>query len=328
MNTGKPKILVTGGAGYIGSHVVKMLGRAGYDTLVVDDLSSGHRDAVLSGEFVLGNMGDRDFMRSVVCEHKPDAVLHFAAFIQVGESVDNPLKYYKNNTANTMNLIDVLVSEGIDKFIFSSTAAVYGTPDKVPVTEDMPLAPINPYGTSKMFVENILRDTSDAHDFNYVALRYFNVAGADPEGELGQRYKESTHLITRALKTAKGEFKKLYIYGTDYPTKDGTGVRDYIHINDLASAHLKGLEYLLGGGSSEVFNLGYGSGFSVREIIDVAKKVTGVDFPVEEIERREGDPAELVADSSKIQGMLGWVPEFDEVWGIVESAWDWERKIV
>ncbi len=319
------KIMVTGGAGYIGSHVVKLLGKAGYDIVVVDDLSSGHRDSVLYGDFVQGNAGDRAFMSDVIDKYSPEAVLHFAAFIQVGESVTKPIKYYRNNTVNTMNLLETLVEKNINKFIFSSTAAVYGTPESVPVTEEAPLVPINPYGASKRFVEQILSDLSIAASLNYVALRYFNVAGADPEGQLGQMYKESTHLITRALKTAKGEFEKLQIYGTDYPTPDGTGVRDYIHINDLAGAHITALEYLLDGGSSDVFNLGYGSGFSVREIIDVSKKVTGVDFTVEETARREGDPAELIASSDKIQNKLGWKPEYNDIDFIIKTAWDWEK---
>ena len=321
------RILVTGGAGYIGSHVVKLLMQDGYEVAVIDDLSSGHRSALRDARFYEGNMGDSGFTTEVVREFKPDAVMHFAAFIQVGESVQEPIKYYKNNTANTLNLLDVLVANNINKFIFSSTAAVYGIPDVVPVTESTPLAPINPYGMSKRFVEQILMDLAHASDFRYTALRYFNVAGADPDGELGQNYEESTHLITRALKTAKGEFESLGIYGTDYDTPDGTGVRDYIHVNDLGSAHIVALKYLLEGGDTDIFNLGYGSGFSVREVIDVASKVTGVDFPVHETGRREGDPPMLVADSSKIQKRLGWKPRYDDLEFIVQTAWDWEKKL-
>jgi len=321
------KILVTGGAGYIGSHVVKLLGRAGYDVVVIDNLSTGHRESVLCGELVVGNMGDRGFVDAVLKKHCPDAVLHFAAFIQVGESVEKPVMYYQNNTANTLNFLETLQDNGINKFIFSSTAAVYGIPEAVPVSEETPLAPINPYGMSKRFVEQILKDISLASNFNYVALRYFNVAGADPDGELGQKYESATHLITRALKTAKGEFKKLQVYGTDFPTKDGTGVRDYIHVNDLAGAHIMALEYLLAGGKSNIFNLGYGHGFSVREVIDVAKKVTGVDFTVEETGRREGDPPELIADSTKIKNTLHWKPQHDNIEFIIKTAWEWERKL-
>jgi UDP-glucose 4-epimerase len=321
------KLLVTGGAGYIGSHVVKLLNRAGYDTVVVDDLSSGNRDAVLSGDFVQGNMGDKILMQKVLDDYKPEAVLHFAAFIQVGESVLRPLKYYKNNTSNTLNLLDVLTENNINKFIFSSTASVYGIPEIVPIPEDLELSPINPYGNSKRFVEQILKDLSVSGAMKYVSLRYFNVAGADPDGELGQNYEEASHLITRALKTAKGEFEKLQIYGTDFPTPDGTGIRDYIYINDLAAAHIKALEYLLHDGESDVFNLGYGSGFSVKEIIDVTKKVTGVDFKVEEVGRREGDPARLIADPSKIMEKLKWTPEYNDIEFIIKTAWNWEKNI-
>lgn len=322
-----PRILITGGAGYIGSHAVKILGKAGYDLIIIDDLSSGHRDAVLYGKLIEGNMGDKSLTDKVIKKYKPDAVMHFAAYIQVGESVEKPVKYYQNNTANTLNLLEVLLANKINKFIFSSTAAVYGIPEVIPVNENAPLSPINPYGTAKSFVETILKDISHAEPFNYAALRYFNVAGADPEGKLGQRYESATHLITRALKTAKGEYKKLQIYGTDFDTPDGTGVRDYIHINDLIKAHVIALEYLLKGGQSDIFNLGYGHGFSVREIINVAKKVTGCDFTVEETDRREGDPASLVADSTKIKNKLGWKPDYDDIEFIIKTAWDWEKKL-
>ncbi len=322
-----PRILVTGGAGYIGSHVVKLLGKAGYDVVVLDNLSSGHRDAVKSGELVVGDMGDPAVLDKLLGDYDFDAVIHFAAFIQVGESVDKPVKYYGNNRSGTLTLLDALSKHGVNKFIFSSTAAVYGIPEEMPVSESTPLQPINPYGMSKRFVEQILQDLAHAEDFNYVALRYFNVAGADPEGEIGQRYKAATHLITRALKTAKGEIDKLQILGTDFPTPDGTGVRDYIHVNDLASAHIKALEYLLDGGKSNIFNLGYGHGFSVKEVVDVAKQVTGVDFTVEEVGRRAGDPPELVADSSKIRKELKWEPRHDDIEFIIRTAWDWEKKL-
>jgi len=321
------RILVSGGAGYIGSHVVKMLGRQGYDVGVIDDLSSGHREAILYGKLFQGNMGDRKFTDSVIREFRPDAVMHFAAFIQVGESVQDPVKYYQNNTANTLDFLEMLLQNDVRRFIFSSTAAVFGMPEKMPVTEETPLAPINPYGMSKRFVEQILSDISHSQNFSYVALRYFNAAGADPEGELGQKYKASTHLITRALKTAKGEFPYLEIFGTDYDTPDGTCIRDYIHVNDLASAHIAALKYLLGGGTSEVFNLGYGRGFSVKEVIDIAKRVTGVDFSVRETGRREGDPPIIVADSSRIKKKLNWSPEYDDLEVIIRTAWDWEKKI-
>lgn len=321
------KILVTGGAGYIGSHVVKLLRKAGYDVVVLDNLSTGHREALLGAKLVLGDMGDREILDTLIEKHKPDAVLHFAAFIQVGESVEKPLKYYANNTAGTLTLLEALSRHGIDKFIFSSTAAVYGIPEEMPVTEETPLQPINPYGMSKRFVEQILSDLSAVDPFRYVALRYFNVAGADPEGELGQKYSAATHLITRALKTAKGEIEKMQIFGTDFPTKDGTGIRDYIHVNDLAEAHIRALEYLLEGGESDIFNLGYGHGFSVREVIDVARRVTGIDFTVEETGRRAGDPPELVADSSKIRRKLKWQPGHDDIDFIVRTAWEWEKNL-
>ncbi len=321
------KVIITGGAGYIGSHVVKLLGKLGHDLLIVDDLSSGHRDSLLYGDFVQGNVGDKDLMTSVVKGFQPDAVMHFAAFIQVGESVSDPLKYYKNNTLNTINLLEVLLENNIDKFVFSSTAAVYGVPDIIPVDEKAPLMPINPYGSSKSMVEHILKDLSSANDFNYCALRYFNVAGADPEGELGQNYLDATHLITRALKTAKGELPFIEVFGTDYPTKDGTGVRDYIHVNDLAGAHLAALNFLASGGESDVFNLGYGHGYSVKEIIEISKKVTGIDFEVRESPRREGDPAELISDNRKILSTLDWNPEYDDIEFIIKTAYEWEKNL-
>ncbi len=319
------KILVTGGAGYIGSHVVKQLGEKGFDILVVDNLSTGHKEAVLYGRLQVLDLSDKQRLRDVIKDFKPDAVIHFAASIEVAESVKKPLKYYQNNTANTLNLLEILHEEGINRFIFSSTAAVYGEPDNIPVRETDPLKPINPYGRSKAFVEKILKDLSEAdNSFRYVSLRYFNVAGADPEGKIGQSYRNPTHLITRALKVAKGEFEKLQIYGTDYPTPDGTAVRDYIHVCDLAYAHILALDYLMEGGESDIFNCGYGHGYSVKQVVETAKKVTGIDFPVEETGRREGDPAVLVADSSKIKQKLGWKPKFDDLEYIIKTAWNWE----
>ncbi|HHG73664.1 MAG TPA: UDP-glucose 4-epimerase GalE [Persephonella sp.] len=319
------KILVTGGAGYIGSHVVKQLGEKGYDILVVDNLSTGHKEAVLYGRLQVLDLSDKQRLRDVIKDFKPDAVIHFAASIEVAESVKKPLKYYQNNTANTLNLLEILHEEGINRFIFSSTAAVYGEPDNIPVRETDPLKPINPYGRSKAFVEKILKDLSEAdNSFRYVSLRYFNVAGADPEGKIGQSYRNPTHLITRALKVAKGEFEKLQIYGTDYPTPDGTAIRDYIHVCDLAYAHILALDYLMEDGESDVFNCGYGHGYSVKQVVETAKKVTGIDFPVEETGRREGDPAVLVADSGKIKQKLGWKPKFDDLEYIIKTAWNWE----
>lgn len=321
------KIIITGGAGYIGSHCVKRLGELGYEILTIDNLSSGNRWAVLYGKLEVVDLADTSRIEQIVKDFRPDAVIHFAASIVVPESVQNPVKYYKNNTENTLNLLRILVENNVDKFIFSSTAAVYGIPESVPVGENSPLMPINPYGRSKMMSEMILRDFSSAYGLRYISLRYFNVAGADPEGKIGQAYKESTHLITRALKCAKGDFPHLEIYGTDYPTRDGTCIRDYIHVTDLVDAHIVALEWLFQGGESEVFNCGYGHGYSVKEVIEVAKKVTGIDFKVIETERRPGDPPELVADCSKIKSKLDWTPQYDDLEFIIKTAWDWERKI-
>ena len=321
------KILVTGGAGYIGSHVVKALGEAGYEVLTYDNLSTGNKWSVLYGELIAADLSDKETLKKTIVKFKPDAIMHFAASIVVSESVRLPLKYYANNTINTLNLLDVMLQCGVKKFIFSSTAAVYGNAEKMPVGENAPMSPVNPYGSSKMMAEKILRDMHLAdNDFNYVSLRYFNVAGADGGCRIGQAYKESTHLITRALKTAKGEFEKLQIFGTDYPTPDGTCIRDYIHVDDIANAHILALKYLLDKGKSEVFNCGYGHGYSVREVIAAAKKVTGIDFKVEETGRREGDPSILIADNAKIKQKLGWQPKYDDLEYIIKTAWKWENK--
>jgi UDP-glucose 4-epimerase len=322
------RILVTGGAGYIGSHVVKALGEAGYEVLTYDNLSTGHRQAVLYGDLVVGDLADRALLKRTLEEFTPDAVMHFAASIEVGESMRAPLKYYRNNTVNALGLLEVLQELAVGRFIFSSTAAVYGEPEVIPVREDTPQQPINPYGASKMMSERLLADLAQADPgFRYVALRYFNVAGADARSRIGQAYSNATHLITRALKTAKGEYDKLQVFGTDYPTPDGTCIRDYIHVDDLAAAHLVALRHLLDGGASEVFNCGYGHGYSVREVIEVAKRVTGVDFPVEEAPRREGDPPALVADSGRIRRSLGWQPAHDDLEFIIRTAWEWEKEL-
>lgn len=321
------KIFVTGGAGYIGSHVVKMLGEQGVDMLVYDNLSTGHEDSVLYGRLVVADLQDETKLKEVMLNFRPDAVMHFAASIRVDESVSNPLKYYKNNTCNTLNLIKAMTACGVNKFIFSSSAAVYGTPATMPVKEDNELKPISAYGYSKMFTEIILQDISRASDFNYISLRYFNVAGADRETKIGQKYADPTHLITRALKAARGLLPKLQIYGTDYPTHDGTCIRDYVHVSDLAEAHVLCLDHLVRGGKSDVFNLGYNSGYSVQEVIDVVKKVTKVDFPVEKILRRQGDSSILIADSNKIQKQLGWNPHYNDLEYIVKTAWNWERRL-
>jgi UDP-glucose 4-epimerase len=321
------KILVTGGAGYIGSHIVKALGLREYEILVYDNLSTGHEWAVLYGRLVTRDLSDKVFLDKVIQEFQPDAIMHFAALIRVEESVREPLQYYRNNIVNTLNLLEVMKAHGIKNFIFSSTAAVYGIPGKIPVTEDAPLNPINPYGSSKVTVERILNDLSQATDFHYVSLRYFNVAGADAEGRIGQAYKEATHLITRALKTARGVFNTLQIFGTDYPTPDGTCIRDYIHVDDLASAHLLTLDYLLDNGTSRVFNCGYGYGYSVREVVETVKKITGRNFATEETERRPGDPPVLVADSSRLKSELNWRPMHADLEYIIKTAWEWEKKL-
>ena len=321
------KIFITGGAGYIGSHVVKVLAERGYDLLIYDNLATGNRNAVLYGDFVLGDLADTVLLRKAIGEFKPHAVIHFAASIVVPESVRNPLKYFRNNTANALNLIEACIDGNVPNFLFSSTAAVYGIPASASVDETSPLNPITPYGASKMMVEHILKDVALAHpDFKYVSLRYFNVAGADRDCRIGQSYKESTHLITRALKTAKGEFPRLQIFGTDYPTPDGTCIRDYIHVDDLAAAHAAALEFLHAKSTSDIFNCGYGHGYSVRDVVTVAKRVTGVDFPVEESGRRAGDPPVLIAKNEKITNMLQWKPNYDDLSYIVKTAWDWEQK--
>jgi UDP-glucose 4-epimerase len=320
------RIFITGGAGYIGSHIVKLLGEAGHDILVFDNLSTGHEWAVLYGRLLKGDLADKDLVRDTLDTFKPDAVIHFAASIQVEESVREPLKYYRNNVINTLNLLEAMLETNTSHLIYSSTAATYGIPEKMPVDETAPLRPINPYGASKVMVEQALRDLSPAKDFRYVALRYFNAAGAASDARIGQAYAEATHLITRSLKVAKGEFKKLFIYGTDYPTPDGTCIRDYVHVEDLALAHLLALRYLMDAGRPDIMNCGYGHGFSVREVVEAAKTVTGVDFPVEEAPRRAGDPPALIADSTKLKRMTGWEPGHDDLKHIIKTAWEWEKK--
>ncbi len=318
------KILITGGAGYIGSHVVKALGEKGYNLLIVDNLSNGHREAVLYGKLAIGDIGNKEFIKKVVSEFAPDVVMHFSAFIEVGISVKEPLSFYKNNVIGTLNLLEVLIENKIDKFIFSSTAAVYGIPEKIPIPEEHRINPINPYGKTKAVIEKALEDFSKAYNFKYVSLRYFNASGADPSGRIGESHNPETHLIPLVLQTAKGEREAIRIYGTDYPTEDGTCIRDYIHVNDLADAHILAMEYLVEGGESDIFNCGYGYGYSVREVIETAKKITGKNFKVIEDKRREGDPPILVADSKKLKEKLNWKPKFDDLETIIKTAWDWE----
>ncbi|SMP13871.1 UDP-galactose 4-epimerase [Desulfurobacterium pacificum] len=318
------KVLITGGAGYIGSHVVKLLKEKNIEVLVVDNLSKGHKEAVLDTQLVVGDVGDTEFMKSVLNSFKPDAVMHFAAFIEVGESVKNPLKYYLNNTVSTLNLLKTMIETNVNRFIFSSTAAVYGIPENIPIKESEPINPINPYGSSKAVVERMLKEFSQAYGLKYVSLRYFNAAGADESGLIGESHNPETHLIPLILKTAKGERESIKIFGTDYPTPDGTCIRDYIHVTDLAEAHYLSLQYLMDGAESNVFNCGYGHGYSVKEVIDACKKVTGIDFKVEETERRPGDPPILVADAEKIKKTLNWKPKYDDLNYIVRTAWNWE----
>jgi len=319
------KVLVTGGAGYIGSHVVRQLGEAGYDVVVFDNLSTGHRWAVTHGELVEGDLADEQAIEALFSAHRFDAVLHFAAHIVVPESVANPLKYYRNNTRNTLNLLAAVERHGVEKMVFSSTAAVYGMPDETMLTEQLPLAPINPYGASKMMSERMIMDLAAACSLRYVVLRYFNVAGADPQTRLGQATPEATHLIKVACECATGARDGMQIFGTDYSTRDGTCVRDYIHVEDLASAHIRALEYMTAGGESQVLNCGYGRGFTVREVIDEVKRLSGVDFPVTETGRRAGDPEALMADNTEIRRNLNWTPRYDDLETIVRTALDWER---
>ena len=321
------RVLVTGGAGYIGSHTVKLLGERGYEVLTYDNLSTGHRWAVLHGKLVKADLSDKDTLRKVFEEFKPDAVIHFAASIIVPESKRMPLKYYKNNVANTLNLLEVMEEYNVDKFIFSSSAAVYGIPEEIPVSEDAPLNPINPYGETKATVERILRDLSNSRDFRYVSLRYFNAAGADLEGRIGEAHNPETHLIPSALKSILNSDFTFKLYGSDYPTPDGTCIRDFIHVIDLAEAHILALEYLFEGGESDIFNCGYGHGYSVMEVIEAIKKVTERDFKVVEAPRREGDPPVLVAKVDKIKRMLGWKPKYDDLELIIKTAWNWEKKL-
>ncbi|HPG35821.1 MAG TPA: UDP-glucose 4-epimerase GalE [bacterium] len=322
------KILVTGGAGYIGSHVVKLLGERGSDEIVVlDNLSTGRTDAVLFGRLEVMDLSEFEKVDQFMKKEKFDAVIHFAAKIVVPESVANPLLYYRNNTVNTINLINSCVKYGVGMFIFSSTAAVYGEPEDGIVNENSLLSPISPYGTSKLMSEFVIKDTAFAHpEFKYVILRYFNVAGADPDGLIGQNFPDATHLIKVACQTALGMRESLSVFGTDFNTPDGTGVRDYIHVTDLASAHLAALDHLENGGNSDIYNCGYGKGTSVLEVIRSVRKVSDKDFPVQNSPRRAGDPAKLIADNSKILKELNWVPKFQDLNLICRTAYHWEKK--
>lgn len=321
-------VLVTGGAGYIGSHMVLELIEAGENVVVIDNLSTGFRWAVHpDAQLVVGDVGDEDLVAKIIDDHDVTAIIHFAGSIIVPESVSDPLGYYLNNTVKSRSLIAAAVKGGVKQFIFSSTAAVYGNPKENPVREDAELTPMSPYGTSKLMTELMLADTARAHDFNFVALRYFNVAGADPEGRTGQSTPKATHLIKVACETALGKRTHMQVFGTDYPTPDGTCIRDYIHVKDLARAHMSALAHLRRGGKSDVFNCGYSKGYSVTQVVDAVKKVSGVDFDARLTDRRPGDPAAIVAASAKIREHLGWVPEHDDLETIVSQALNWETHL-
>lgn len=321
-------VLVVGGAGYIGSHMVKMLLGERQHVITLDNLSGGYRDAVLGGEFVEGSLADRGLLHSLFALRRIDAVMHFASFIQVGESMREPALYYQNNLANSLNLLDAMRSHGCNRLIFSSTAAIFGEPDYVPIDEAHPQLPINPYGVSKWMVERILRDYDSAYGLKSVCLRYFNACGADPEGLLGERHVPETHLIPLVLQAASGRVDAIRIFGDDYPTPDGTCVRDYVHVEDLCSAHWLALNALQKSSRSAAFNLGNGQGYSVRQVIDTAHEVTGRPIEVIVEPRRSGDPARLVADARHAVDRLNWKPQHADLQTIIEHAWQWEQKMV
>lgn len=318
--------LVVGGAGYIGSHVVKELIAAGHEVIVLDDLSKGHREALVGGTFVQGDLGDPVLLDRIFGEGCIDCVMHFAAFSLVGESVDKPLHYYNNNTGKTAVLLSAMQRYGVLKFILSSTAAVYGEPKEVPIPETAVLDPTNPYGRSKLFIERILGDSDRAYGLKYISLRYFNAAGADESGDIGEDHSPETHLIPLVLEVPLGKRDHLDIYGTDWDTPDGTCVRDYIHVTDLARAHILAAERLIHGGESAAYNLGCENGYSVKEIVAIVQKITGQHIPVRETGRRPGDPARLVASSERIKSELGWLPVFDDPEKIIATAWRWHKN--
>ena len=321
-------ILITGGAGYIGSQMVHELADAGERVVVLDDLSTGFDWAIAKGvPLIIGDTGDQNLVSQTIREHEVDSIIHFAAWLIVPDSVKDPLGYYKNNTVNSRALIETAIKNGVRQFIFSSTCAVYGNPAQVPVTEDTLPAPISPYGRSKLMTEIMLRDASAAHDLRYVILRYFNVAGADPKCRTGQSTKNATQLIKVAVEAVLGLRSKLDIYGSDYPTPDGTCIRDYIHVSDLVRAHSDALHYLRSGGASVTLNCGYGHGFSVRQVIEMVKRVSGVDFRVEIAPRRLGDPSQIVAATDRARAMLAWNPQYDDLATIVAHALAWEQKL-
>lgn len=323
------KVLVTGGAGYIGSHVVKLLGESGHDILVIDNLSTGHKESILFGDLKVFDLSDIDLLEETFNNFKPEGVIHLAGSIVVPDSISNPVKYYFNNTVNSLNLIEMCLKHNVKNFIFSSTAAVYGITDSGIADEHTKTEPINPYGRSKLMVESFLKDISEANkDFNYVALRYFNVSGADPDGNIGQAFPGATHLIKVNCEAALNKRESVSIYGTDFDTVDGTGVRDFIHVCDLADAHLKALDYVNETKKSDIFNCGYSRGYSVKEVIKEVKSISKVNYKVIEMQRRTGDLACLIADSKKIRDLLKWKPKYDSLEVIVKTAFDWENSSI
>jgi len=320
------KILVTGGAGYIGSHMCKHLDHNGYNPIILDNLICGHRQAVKWGVFIEGSIGDKELLGHIFSEYKVEAVIHFAAFCYVDESVKEPLKYYRNNVANAINLLESMNENNIKNFIFSSSCSTYGEPIEIPITEEHPQNPINPYGRTKLMVEQILDDFREAYGLHYISLRYFNAAGADPDGELGEDHRPETHLIPIVLQTALGQRNSINIFGDDYKTTDGTCIRDYIHINDLAQAHLLALEKLFNGCPEGKYNLGNGNGYSVKEVIDVVREITGKPIPTSIVGRRPGDPTILIGSSKKAIKELGWKPQFTDVYEIIKTAWEWHKR--
>ena len=317
------KILVLGGAGYIGSHVARQLAQRGHTPVIFDNLRKGHRQAAGDIEFIYGDLQDVQLLEDLFAQQKFDAVMHFAAHSLVGESVKHPDWYFRNNVANALNLLDAMRRHNVNNLVFSSTAAVYGEPREIPISEDHPKAPTNPYGESKLMVEMILQRYRKAYGLRSTSLRYFNAAGADPSGEIGEDHRPETHLIPLVLQVALGQREKIFVFGTDYDTPDGTCIRDYIHVNDLADAHILAVEALAEGAEGGVYNLGSGQGFSVQEVIDVAEKVVGRSIPREETDRRPGDPARLVASSQRIRDELGWEPKMTNLEDIIATAWRW-----
>ena len=320
------RILVLGGAGYIGSHTALELVKAGHEVVIADNLVTGYRKAIPNGaKFYEGDLRDFDFLDNLFQQEQIDAVIHFAAYSLVGESVTNPLKYYDNNLCGTKILLDAMVKHGIDKIVFSSTAATYGEPENIPILESDKTCPTNPYGETKLAMEKMIKWTANAHGMRFVSLRYFNACGADESGTIGEAHTPESHLIPLILQVLNGKRESVCIYGTDYDTPDGTCIRDYIHVTDLAQAHILAVQYLMNGGESDIFNLGNGVGYSVREVIETARKVTGYPIPATETPRRAGDPARLVASSEKARKILGWNPVHDSLEEIIESAWNWHK---